>query len=226
MKKLGTKFVDKRFHVGEQVQVDYTDSDPTSSYKGPGTFKDYVTESTIGYEYCAGDHALVTVGDKTVPCCFPLKSLKRLYNPRKIVGVRKKLSYLTKRLMKDIAAGGIVIAPRRAGKTTAIIELMVKDPSYVMVCHTRDTAVYMTNELLARNVKNAEQRVLSKFESLRDRTVKVIIDEAFWNPAFNRTRGYHCAVSSAPNRMVVYNAKGRSMTVNATGEEVWTPTKP
>jgi AAA+ ATPase superfamily predicted ATPase len=34
------------------------------------------------------------------------------------------MNYLTKKLKEDIKKGGLVIAPRRAGKTTAILELL------------------------------------------------------------------------------------------------------
>jgi hypothetical protein len=134
----------------------------------------------------------------------------------------KKVSYWTKRLMKDIAAGGIVIAPRSAGKTTAIVELMRRDPSYVLVCLNHSGAQYAKQALMLRGVVNAERRVASgeNLSNLRGRDSKVIIDEFFFNPAFTQIP-YHCFVSSAPKRMVVYNAKGRRFTVNSNGEDVW-----
>lgn len=135
----------------------------------------------------------------------------------------KKMSLLTSRLMKQIALGGIVVAPRRAGKTTAIIELMIKDPSYVLVCPNNDLVTHIAFKLILIGIPNALQRVIgaSSINTLRGRNnIKVIVDEAFFNPAFLKIP-YHCAVSTAPKRMAVYNSKGKVLTVNKKGEDSW-----
>jgi len=137
----------------------------------------------------------------------------------------KKPLYMTKRLMKQIATGGIVVAPRRAGKTTAILDLMCKDPAYVLVCRNHYTANCVKEDLTRRGVAGAERRVAhgGNLVGLRGwitKTDKVIIDEFFWNPAFTQVP-YHCAVSSAPKRMIVYNANGSSLTTNANGMDIW-----
>lgn len=212
-----------RFHRGDRVMVDYEDpSGPAWSHKGPGVFVEYVTESTPGYDTYAGDHALVRLKKNDPCCCFPLDSLSKPGHPKK---TKDAGSYLTKRLMKQIVAGGIVIAPRRAGKTTAVVELMRRDPSYVLVCLNHSNAQYAKQALTLRGVVDAEKRVASgeSIPSIRGRVTadsKVIIDEFFWNSAFTQIP-YHCAVSSSPKRMVVYNAKGRNLTVNSNGEDIW-----
>lgn len=130
---------------------------------------------------------------------------------------------MTKRLMKQIAAGGIIIAPRVSGKTTAIVELMCKDPSsYVLVALNHNMACYIRSALKEKGFSDADRRVIlpNNVDKLRGRPpYKVIIDEAFWNPAFYNNQPYHCALSSAPKRMVVYNKKGRQITVN--NQDVW-----
>jgi len=50
------------------------------------------------------------------------------------------MEYLTKRIKKDIQNGGIVIAPRRAGKTVAIIDMIEQSDEYVLVCCTNTCA--------------------------------------------------------------------------------------
>jgi len=71
----GVSVPKRKFRKGQRVRVRYDDPDPTCSYHGWGTFVSYVTKETPGYEYCAGNHVLVRIGQKKQCCCFPTESL-------------------------------------------------------------------------------------------------------------------------------------------------------
>jgi hypothetical protein len=121
----------------------------------------------------------------------------------------QKLSYLTKRLKLDIKKGGIVIAPRRAGKTQAIIELLEESNEYLLICNSLAIAKDVRNRLLDRHkidIKQVEESMIISGQRFSDK--KLIIDECFWNPSFY-SEDYHCAVSSNPSDLIVYNDKGK-----------------
>ena len=41
----------------------------------------------------------------------------------------------TQEIKKALVKGGLVISPRRSGKTTALLEILAEDPSAVMIVH-------------------------------------------------------------------------------------------
>jgi hypothetical protein len=127
------------------------------------------------------------------------------------------MEYLTKRIKKDIQDGGIVIAPRRAGKTVAIMDLLEQSDDYVLVCCTKTCAESIRKDIVERGVKDKEKVnncVFGPKDAALDKCKKkIIIDEFFWNPFFYRSNflKYHCAVSSAPLKLFVYNKKGKKL---------------
>lgn len=138
------------------------------------------------------------------------------------------MKYLTNRIKKDIQKGGIVIAPRRAGKTTAIIELLEqsKTNEYLLICFSENCAKQIRGEMITRGIKNGKEInscVVGPRNAMTASFNKIIIDEFFWNPAFYNSSflKYHCIVSSTPKNLYVYNKKGRKLTTKE--EDIFDP---
>ena len=131
------------------------------------------------------------------------------------------MDYLTNRLVRVIKKGGMIIAPRRAGKSQAILKVLSDSDDYLLVCHSSDSA-RMHQELLSRISKKSISEIKGcishPWERLRS-SKKIIIDEFFWNPVFAVTSQYHCAISSNPRDLILYNKTGRRMKIAY--NEVW-----
>jgi hypothetical protein len=128
------------------------------------------------------------------------------------------MGYLTKKLKKDIQKGGIVIAPGRAGKTTAVIELLEQSDEYFLICLSMRHAENIWDELLNRGIKDRKEImncVGGPKTNLVDIKRKIIIDEFFWNPiVYSRNfLTYHCGITRNPSRLVVYDKKGKKLTL-------------
>jgi hypothetical protein len=127
------------------------------------------------------------------------------------------MEYLSKRIKKDIQKGGIVIAPRRAGKTFAIMDLLEHSDDYALVCVSKSYAESTQKDMIQRGIKDKEKVMDCVFgpkDAALDKCIKkIIIDEFFWNPFFYRSNflKYHCAVSSAPLNVYLYNKKGKKL---------------
>ena len=134
----------------------------------------------------------------------------------------EKLSYLTKRLKQDIKKGGMVIAPRRSGKTQAILALLEESEEYCLICYSYESYKATKNELIDRRKidrKRAEVSVAYPGQKY-PLGKKYIIDEFFWNSA-SSTKSYHCAVSSNSGDLVVYTGKGERFKIK--DGALWNP---
>jgi len=124
------------------------------------------------------------------------------------------MDYLTKKLMKDIKRGGLVIAPRRSGKTVAAICFLQKNEGFILSCHSWG----MARELQGQYPDVKDLIIGPDHYSRVGRREKIILDEAFWHPLFLKgldfssgPGGIHCALSSTPGGTVVYNEKGKRL---------------
>lgn len=89
------------------------------------------------------------------------------------------MSYLTQKLIENIKAGGLIIAPCMAGKTTAITTVMKEDLSYILI------APYSYQ--LQSDVKELQGRVFDPFRVKQQvfefkelyYGKKILLDEAF-----------------------------------------------
>jgi len=127
------------------------------------------------------------------------------------------MNYLTLKLERDIKKGGIIIAPRRSGKTTAILNILKSSNEYVLVCHSLTQAEILHKELSEISKKSTieiKKCIIGPSQIWKGECRKIIIDEFFWNRAFYTLKDYHCIISSNPRDMVVYNSKGIRLKIN------------
>jgi len=108
-------------------------------------------------------------------------------------------------LLRKIRKGGIIIAPRRAGKTVAILTLMDQDSSYVVSCpnyqiakeyKSKAESMGLSLGCLKRIVGPLTGKDLAAYAG---RGSKIIIDEFFWWPGLTSLMGHrdiHAYVSS------------------------------
>lgn len=126
------------------------------------------------------------------------------------------MKYLTSRLIRDIEDGGIIFAPRRSGKSQAILALLMKSEYYVVVCPNKSTAENYIYELKKKGYTRLEcSKQVRGPRSKVPSDKRVIIDEFMWNPFFfkNNFIKYHAAVSSVPVKAIMYDSKGRRLTL-------------
>lgn len=127
------------------------------------------------------------------------------------------MKYLSKRIKKDIIKGGLILAPRRSGKTVAILELLCESDDYVLICFSDEIAKSLISEICERGISPKKSKVKIKGPKSRiPYHKKVIIDECLWNPAFFRLKydRIHCAISSPPLRTVQYTGKRRKSVID------------
>lgn len=81
--------------------------------------------------------------------------------------------------------------------------------------------------LVQRGIKDKE-KINSCVYGPKDRALdkckkKIIIDEFFWNPYYYQQGflRYHCAVSSSPLKLFVYNKKGKKLIIDK--DEIYIP---
>lgn len=133
----------------------------------------------------------------------------------------EKLSYLTKRLKQDIKNGGMVIAPRRSGKTQAILALLEESEEYCLICYSYESYKATKNELIDRHIDRKRVEASVTYAGRKyPLGKKLIIDEFFWNSA-SSTKSYHCAVSSNFGDLVVYTGKGERFKIK--DGALWNP---
>ena len=120
------------------------------------------------------------------------------------------MAYLTKQLEKDIVKGGLILAPCRAGKTTAIVNVLKKDESFILVVDTYRQKSDYVDRLGAPKEQVQVCRVLRAEDSPYARH-KIVLDEALFSPySFSHFGGKCHAMLSSPNRVpvVCYNIRG------------------
>lgn len=125
---------------------------------------------------------------------------------------------LVDQLMEDIKAGGLVVAPSRAGKTSAIIKLMLSDHRYYYVARN---AVECAQ--LAEKFQMHSGRFVTPFSfigGLLEAGNLFIIDECFTNPAFFNWEAckWHAAVGCSDYRIKLYSNNGSLLAEPA---ELW-----
>jgi hypothetical protein len=130
------------------------------------------------------------------------------------------VNYLTKKLMRDMEKGGVIIAPRRSGKSVAIVRFLRKHKNFAVSCPTMEMAQYMkvlAVEMFGVHGFEIKERCLGSNPSyFRGRDWKVIIDEAFWHPMYlTKSLPFHCALSSFPKDLILYNEKGKRLSLKA-----------
>ena len=131
------------------------------------------------------------------------------------------MDYLTNRLVRAIKKGGMIIAPRRAGKTQAILEVLKQSDEYILICFSCSFARHLQDQfsmMTTRSNTDIRQAIIGP-RSIKRSNKKIIIDEFFWNPAFVGGTEYHCAISSNPRDLILYNKTGRRMKIAY--NEVW-----
>lgn len=131
------------------------------------------------------------------------------------------MDYLTNRLKRAIKKGGMIITPRRSGKTQAILDLLSDSDEYVLICYSKSYALHIRQELSERSQWSLNQiaKMIIGSRDRYDKSKKIILDEFFWNPAFFGDIGYHCAISSNREDLILYNKTGRRMKIAQ--NEVW-----
>jgi len=109
------------------------------------------------------------------------------------------------KIKQDIKKGGIVCAPRRSGKSSAILSLLFESDEYALVCHDRtylkpyrDTLVKMGLPLSV-----AQQRVIS-VGSDKPEGKKLIAEETL-----QKFEQYHCVVLTLQKDLIVFDTKGK-----------------
>ena len=124
------------------------------------------------------------------------------------------MGYLNNRIARDIEKGGIIFAPRRSGKTLAILCVLTKSKDYVLICPNPDMAMAIISELHRKGIPYKDCRKMVKGpRSNIPKGKKIIIDEFMWNPFFFKSSkiNFHAAVSSSALSTILYNKKGRRL---------------
>jgi len=114
--------------------------------------------------------------------------------------------------------GGIIIAPRRSGKSTAILHFLKKHKNFAVSCVNQGSADCMKESavrLFGTKGYEIKERIRNSNAScFVGRDWKLIIDEAFFHPIYlNRIRPFHCALSSSYDNIVLYNEKGKRLSL-------------
>jgi AAA+ ATPase superfamily predicted ATPase len=134
-----------------------------------------------------------------------------------------KKKYLTSKIKKDLIKGGLIITPRRSGKSEAIVELLNESTDYVLVCANQDQMNMTRERLIKKNFKN-KFKINSlivgptyNFKGLFNK--KIIIDEYFYNSAADKIDNWHTAISTFNKDAVIYDKKGKRIVVKT--EEIF-----
>lgn len=125
-----------------------------------------------------------------------------------------KKNYLTSKIKQDLINGGLIIAPRRSGKSEAIIELLNESDDYIIVCINQDHAKSMRDRLIKRHIKNkvrADDLIVGQTYDFKRNEKKIIIEEFFYNKAADLNLDWHAAVSTLSKDVIVYNKKGKKL---------------
>jgi hypothetical protein len=134
------------------------------------------------------------------------------------------MNCLTASLKKQIIEGGIILSPRRSGKTRAVLELLSESDEYIYIALNSVIAVTLQKEL-NELAKTKKEKCIFGPKNKLPKGKKIIVDELFINSYYKRKRiaSIHCLLGTTPKRLVAYNNSGRTIKLNA--EEVWNPTK-
>lgn len=121
-------------------------------------------------------------------------------------------------LKKEIIKGGIVLSPRRSGKTRAALSLLLSSEDYVLVCITKQIARELQIDLL--NMGKTTKCIYGPKDKIPEGK-KVIVDEFFYNAYClkNPLTEIHCLMATAPKNLVVFNTSGGLFRTKA--ESVW-----
>jgi len=119
------------------------------------------------------------------------------------------MTHLTKQLEKDIIKGGLILAPCRSGKTTAIVNVLKKDEHFILVV---DTALQKKDYVERLGAPSPQVFVCDTLRRYGTFPVyKIVLDEALFSPDSFFHFGDKCyAMLSSPNRVpvVCYNIRG------------------
>jgi predicted AAA+ superfamily ATPase len=130
------------------------------------------------------------------------------------------MEYLTASLKKQIIEGGIILSPRRSGKTRAVLELLSESDEYIYIVLNSAIALTLQKELNELAMTKKERCIFGPKNKL-PKGKKIIVDELFHNSYYNRKRitSIHCLLGTTPKRLVAYNNMGGVLRAKA--EEVW-----
>lgn len=132
------------------------------------------------------------------------------------------MEYLTRTLRKEIIKGGIVISPRRSGKTQAVLSILLKSEEYAFICFHKKVAKELQKDLKSMGV--TDKRIFGPKEKIPE-DKKIIVDEFFHNPYCIKhpLSSIHCLIGSAPKALVVFNNNCDIIRIKA--EEIWNANK-
>lgn len=119
------------------------------------------------------------------------------------------------KLAREIVKGGIIIAPRRAGKTIAALNVLSVDSNMVYSCFSKEIAICV--QCTAREMGFSEgvlKRIKGPLSRDQIRGVykdrSIILDEFFWHPeamGIMRMPQFHAALSSPGHNLRVTDGK-------------------
>lgn len=104
----------------------------------------------------------------------------------------------TEKIMRELMQGGLVIADRNVGKSTALIELAGMFPDeYVIFAPSLDFVDRLRQLAKERDVK---VRIVSRLKDLRGESRRILVEEFFLHRELPTQ--WHAAVASVPFRVV------------------------